>query len=297
MFKKYMHIERFGNDEVQGIELGGCYVFPKLDGTNASVWYDGDLQAGSRRRHLSEAEDNAGFYQWVNREGSVRLFDFFLVYPDHRLFGEWLVPHSLKTYRDDAWRKFYVFDVYDDATERYLPYNIYQPMLDGTGIDYVPPLCVINNATYENLLVELKNNHFLIQDGDSAGEGIVIKNYRYQNRFGRTVWAKIVTNQFKEKHTRAMGVTVKHMKQTIERSICDQYVSSHLVEKVYAKIVNEMSGWNSRHIPRLLSTVFYDLVNEELWNVVKKMKNPTVDFKALNQLTILKIKELKPELF
>lgn len=31
-FRKYMHLERFGNDEVQGIELGTCYIFSKLDG-------------------------------------------------------------------------------------------------------------------------------------------------------------------------------------------------------------------------------------------------------------------------
>ena len=37
-FKKYQHVERFGNIEVEGIELGKCYIFPKIDGTNASIW-------------------------------------------------------------------------------------------------------------------------------------------------------------------------------------------------------------------------------------------------------------------
>lgn len=300
MFRQYMHIERFGNDEVQGIELGGCHVFPKLDGTNASVWWnEAGLHAGSRKREVTVDDDNAGFCHWVLNGGN-NLADFFVSYQRNkslRLFGEWLVPHSLKTYREDAWRKFYVFDVYDDENEKYLPYETYQPWLEEFAIDYITPLCVMNNATYDNLLVELENNHFLIQEGKGAGEGIVIKNYPYQNRFGRTVWAKIVTNQFKEKHTKAMGATVKNMKAMAEQTICDQYVSSHLVNKVYSKIVNEMDGWNSRYIPRLLQTVFYDLVNEELWNAVKKLKNPTVNFKTLNVLTVLKIKELRPELF
>ena len=30
-FQKYMHLERFGTDEVDGINLGECHVFPKLD--------------------------------------------------------------------------------------------------------------------------------------------------------------------------------------------------------------------------------------------------------------------------
>ena len=40
MFKKYTHIVRFGHDEVEGIEDGTCYVFPKLDGANASIWFE-----------------------------------------------------------------------------------------------------------------------------------------------------------------------------------------------------------------------------------------------------------------
>jgi len=38
MFKKYQHIERYGNEEVEGIDLGDCYIFPKIDGTQAIVW-------------------------------------------------------------------------------------------------------------------------------------------------------------------------------------------------------------------------------------------------------------------
>ena len=36
-FRKYQHIERFGTSEVEQIEIGTCYVFPKIDGTNNMV--------------------------------------------------------------------------------------------------------------------------------------------------------------------------------------------------------------------------------------------------------------------
>ena len=39
-FLKYLHLERYGTDGVDGITLGGCHIFPKLDGTNASFWCD-----------------------------------------------------------------------------------------------------------------------------------------------------------------------------------------------------------------------------------------------------------------
>lgn len=37
-FRRYQHVERFGNDEVEDINIGTCYIFPKIDGTNSSVY-------------------------------------------------------------------------------------------------------------------------------------------------------------------------------------------------------------------------------------------------------------------
>ena len=142
-----------------------------------------------------------------------------------------------------------------------------------------------------------KSGQFLVEDGKGIGEGIVIKNYDYYNRFKRQTWAKMVCNEFKEKHAKEMGVDVASGKQLVEEAIVDKYCSPHLVEKEYAKIVSDTGGWRSQHIPRLLMTVFYSLVTEECWNFVKEFKQPRVDFKRLNQLSIRKVKELKPEIF
>jgi len=298
-----MHVERFGNEEVQGIELGECYVFPKLDGTNAQLWWDQKhgLQAGSRNRHLTTDNDNAGFYNWALGQECFK--DFFRFHPDLRLYGEWLVPHSLKTYEEYAWKKFYVFDVekrYGELgldCDEFVKYEDYAPYMKSFGIDWIPPVSIIRSATYDHLLKEMQESKFLIKDGHGCGEGIVIKNYEYQNRFGRTCWAKMVTNAFKEKHTKETGATVKQFKEMVEQQIVEAYVTNHLVDKTYAKIVNEAQGWSSRHIPQLLNTVYYDLVKEEMWDVVKKLKNPTINFKTLNTLSIMRVKELRTELF
>ena len=198
-FKKYQHIERFGTMEVEGIEFGTCYVFPKIDGTNGSLWTDGvSLCYGSRNRELSEDFDNSGFYRDMP---IAKAIDFFLGHQNLRLFGEWLVPHSLKTYREDAWRKFYVFDVVRDLPEElpsgekfeYLTYEEYQPLMEEFGVDYIPCIAKYENGNYEAFLKCLDGNNFLVEDGKGSGEGIVIKNYEYKNRYGRTTWAKIVT--------------------------------------------------------------------------------------------------------
>ena len=95
-FRKYQHIERFGTTEVEGIEIGTCYVFPKIDGTNSSVWLnDGVVCAGSRNRQLTLEKDNAGFYAAISKDERIKAY--LEKHPTHRLFGEWLVPHSLKT--------------------------------------------------------------------------------------------------------------------------------------------------------------------------------------------------------
>lgn len=298
-FKEYQHIERFGTSEVDNIELGTCFVFSKIDGTNSSIWTgdDNKIHGGSRKRELSLEKDNAGFYEAILKNNNTT--DYLKKHPTHRLFGEWLVPHSLKTYRDDAWRRFYIFDVCIDKEDgglEYIPYDIYQPLLEEFNLDYISPVRIIKNGNFEYFLKCLDENTFLIKDGSGTGEGIVIKNYDFYNKYGRQTWAKIVTSEFKEKHYKAMGAPVSENKM-IEEEIIDNFVTAAFVEKEYEKLVEEKGGWISQYIPMLLGKVFYELIHEEMWNIIKKFKNPKIDFKTLNVMTISKIKSVKSDIF
>ncbi len=303
-FKKYQHIERFGTIETEGIEFGTCYVFPKIDGTNGSLWLeDGVLHCGSRKRDLTSDFDNAKFFEITQSQDTYD--GFFKVHSDLRLFGEWLVPHSLKTYRQDAWRKFYIFDVSRDLPEElpsggkfeYLPYEEYQPLMEKHGLDYIPCIAKYENGNYEAFLKCLQGNNFLIEDGKGNGEGIIIKNYDYKNKYGRTTWAKIVTSEFQEKHSKEMGPAEKSARIAAEEHIISDFCTEALIRKVHANIVSESGGWSSKFIPKLLGVVYHDLVVEECWNFVKKFKNPMVNFKRLQQLSTQKIKDTMPELF
>lgn len=295
-FHKYMHLERLGTNEVDGIEVGTCHVFPKLDGTNASIWLDseGNLKAGSRNRELSLEKDNAGFYQWV-LDNEDWFKGFFKDSPTCTLYGEWLVPHSLKTYEDDAWRRFYIFDVFCRIQQSYLPYVEYKLAMDEHGFDYLAPIAIVRNGSDEDFEKCLEKNTHFIKQGMGVGEGVVIKNYSWQNDFGRVVWAKLITNTFKEKHHKEMGAPEVGQTTTEER-IAEEFVTQHLVDKVYAKIQNE-DGWSSKMIGKLLGVVWHDLITEEIWEIIKKYKNPKIDFKRLQRYTTQRIKGLKPELF
>ena len=293
-FRKYLHVEKWGNDEVLGIELGKAYVFPKLDGTNASLWFSKGMQGGSRNRELSVDNDNAGFYKECCFDS--RYEEWFNKYPHLRLYGEWLVPHTIKTYREETWRKFYIFDVYNDKTEQYLTYEEYQPLLEEFNLDYIPPLAIIKNGTYEDFVHQLSNNIMFIKDGEGIGEGVVIKNYDFYNKFGNQIWAKIITSEFKEKHYKTMGCPESE-KTMLEEQISNNYVTTALVDKTYSKIHNEMNGWTSKYIPRLLDTVYHDVITEEMWSILKEYKNPTINFTTLKHFVIGRIKQIKPEVF
>ena len=301
MFVKYQHIERFGTDETQNIEMGTCYLFPKIDGTNASVWIeDHIIKAGSRRRQLSLESDNAGFYQWVLNQENIK--NFLTQYPHLRLFGEWLVPHSLKTYREEAWRKFYVFDVCQVTEDennplKYFSYEDYKPLLEEFNIEYIPPIRIVNNGSYESFVKLLDSNNYLIKDGEGSGEGLVIKNYAYENKYHRQIWAKIVTSEFKEKHHKEMGAPIVDGKQLVEDEIIEKFCTSALVNKTFEKIKTENDGWSSRYIPQLLGRIWHDLIEEEMWQIVKTLKKPTINFRTLEYKTTIKIKEILPNVF
>jgi hypothetical protein len=294
-FIAYQHLERFGTKEVDGIQIGTVYVFPKIDGSNASLWLNdkGKLQAGSRRRTLTLEQDNGGFLEWALRQ--YHIIAYLEANPTQRLYGEWLIPHSLKNYRENAWRRFYVFDVAVDIN--YLPYETYKEELDAYKIDYIPPIAVIKNGSYELFIKHLAKNLFLVEDGKGAGEGIVLKNYDFINEYGRKPYAKIVTSEFKEAHAKIMGVRQTEATKMIEDEIVGKYVTVALCEKVKAKIELRENGWSSKLIPVLLNEVYYDLIKEESYSFVSEHNNPRIDFKTLHHFTTRKIKESLPDIF
>lgn len=292
---RYQHVEKLGTCETEGILDGEVYVFPKIDGTNAHVWYDGEnLHFGSRRRELTLTEDNAGFMAWAAQNKS--LCDYAIANKGCHIFGEWLVPHSLKTYEDSAWRNFYIFDVVYPNGETHIPYETYKQDLDTFGLSYIPPICILRNPDDDMVFQCLEKNMFLIENGKGIGEGIVLKNYEYRNKFGRQTWAKVVTNDFKAKHSREMGPPVMG-KEFAEERYVEEYLTNDIIEKAYANICSECGGWSSKYIQRLLGTVYHDFVTECTWQIVKKHKSPKVDFKMINRFCIAKVKEVKPELF
>jgi hypothetical protein len=299
-FEKYMSLKRFGTQETQGIEKGTCYIFPKLDGTNSSVWYNPEtgVEAGSRNRHLDETSkgDNAGFCKWAKAQENIK--EFLKQHSHLRLFGEWLVPHSLKTYQEDAWKRFYIFDVYDHNENRFLTYEEYLPLIKEFNFDYIPLLYKTENPTEEELIEISKENTFLVTEG--IGEGIVIKRYDFINKYGRTIFSKIVTDEFLGRKKDRSKTEVKQQK-VVEEEIVNEYCTEAFIKKEYNKMLleleNEGKQWSNKYIGKLLHQIHFELINEEAVNFVFKYKHPIINFRKVGALTTEKVKETLPELF
>lgn len=306
MFVPYMHLEKYGTDDTEGLcnELDYMYIFPKLDGTNASIWFSPEsnsVKFGSRRRKISLASDNRGFCEKIlNSERHQDLSSFLSGHSNLIFYGEWLVKHTLKTYLDSAWEHFYVFDVFDRKTNSYLSYDQYKPLVDiMSTIDstfvLVPPLAVAKKLSSANIEKVLANNFYMMKEGE-VGEGVVIKRYGFVNKYGRTVWAKIVRTEFTAKHVAGMGPRVINSADSLEEKIVSKFFSEHLVLKTKAKILSkhQVAGDTlpNRLIPETLMTIWHDFVCEELWGITKAYKNPTINFKQLNKLCYAEAKKI-----
>lgn len=287
-FKKYQHIERLGTPAVEGILNGSCYIFHKLDGTNTSVYLNdnGEMEFASRNRALTPFKDNHGVRNALIND--ARFKDYLEAHPTHRLFGEWLVPHTIRGYQASAWHKLYIFDVMDG--DKYLTYFDYMSECIRFDIDFIPLIERLETPTTEQISDLLDCCSWLMAD-DLPGEGIVIKNYDFVNKFGDTIWAKLVRNVVHAAQKVQAPIDVK----TIEPIIIDNFLTPDLIQKEFAKLAAD--GWHTKLIGKFIQDVWFTFVTEETFNFISKHHNPKVNFALLHKLAVEKIKSVKPELF
>lgn len=299
--KSYLHVERLDKEEVEGILNGTCHVFPKLDGTNASVWADewGNIHCGSRNREINQNKDNAGFAEYVMSAdyddpiSQIRLFC--IKNPNKIVFGEWLCQTKLgKNYINK--RKFFVFDVFncyepDDTVPNgfwsgYEDWETYSDEL--LGYPYlIPPIDIIDNPTEAQLKEIAENNHFNLPD-NIIGEGIVIKNYDFRNKYGHYEVAKIVRDEFKADKSKK---TI--MPNEYEAMFLEQCVTPVLMQKCKDKVFIALGSdeLTNKSIGMITGMVWKDAIEEEMYQFIKKNKHAVVDFGSLNRQVNAKVRD------
>ena len=300
-YKSYQHIEKLGREECDGILNGTVTIQPKIDGTNSVVWLgdDGNVRAGSRKRELSLDNDNAGFMNQIIDDENIK--SYLHKHPNHYVYGEYLVPHTIRTYDCDAWKKFYIFDVFElnDNYGRYLSYDEYVPLLEEFNLTYIPEIVRLENPSIEEVADCIKKTHYLMPEG-ATPEGVIAKNYGYKNKWGHVVWGKIVAEEFYDRKT--MLRTKNHEnknEEKFEKKIANEYITEVLIRKEYAKVLNEYpSAKRNEIIGRTLTSVYESFIEEDLLTVVRKNRKCTISFLKMKTESDNRVKEiLGDELF
>lgn len=311
-FVKYQHVERIDSVDVQGLLDGKCSIFPKMDGSNMGVYSeDGKMRMMSRNVDITDSEEPFAVFARSN-DSIVR---FVRDFPGIRMYGEWMVPHTVKSYIPEVWGRWFVFDlavddhdaVYSytdkDGSERtldcrnrgYIPYEEYVPVLEAYGIEYVERLCVEDRPTQERLQeIADREDSWMMAVG--CGEGIVVKRYGYRNPYGFSVWAKVINSEYSKFKTefRRLKREAADAGGTIEYKIAITYVTPDMVNKEYDRIRVDQGDVNPR---MLLGTVFHCLIKEHTWDAIKKFKIDRLDIKNLRRECEMRVKMVRPEVF
>lgn len=188
MFRKYDSIVRYGKKGTYESVADGqeIVIQEKLDGANASFTYEGgELKAYSRKTELSSKDSLRGFYGWVMENINPELMVEGATY-----YGEWLVSHRV-TYNDDAYKRFYLFDVVTKY-EEFLPVNLVLATAGILGIDHVP-------VFYAGAFQSIEHIESFIGKSllGKEGEGVVVKNLERRNELGQP-YIKFVSERFAE---------------------------------------------------------------------------------------------------
>lgn len=283
--RHYGKVHRLGKEETEGILVGTVSVQEKVDGANVQIWVgeNGKLMMGSRTRILRDDEQFNGFVPYVlAHEGIVNLLG---TYPTLRLYGEWLVRHTI-AYKETAYKKFYIFDIWDDKAMEFKDSQAVRTIAQMYEVDMVPMHGKFENPTIEALQEFVGKSEF----GD-RGEGIVLKNLDFRNSFGELCFAKVVTESFKEDNAVTFGGNNKHSDTYHEVYVVNKYMTLPRVKKIMDKLQPVISEkLDMQHIPRVMMSAYHDMLIEEIWTIQKDV--PKLDFKALQRIAFKKAKQI-----
>ena len=292
-FRKYEKIYRLTKEEVDGILIGTVNITEKLDGANLSIWLGkgGEIRVGSRNNDLTaNGNEFNGAVKYANTHPGIK--KFFEYNPDCRLYGEWLVRHTL-SYNETAYKKFYLFDIYDEGLGVFWNQELVQSIGKDFEIETVPYLGEFTNPTLKELTAMVEGQESVI--GGKVREGIVIRNPNFTNQFGDKVNAKLVSEGFMEDNGVVFGGNNKYSECYWEQYISNKYITVERVQKIMNKIQPEVNErLDMKHIPRIIGTVYHDMITEEAWEIANKVTS--LDYNNLKRICSKKAKQVYVDL-
>lgn len=267
--KKYTDVVRLGHKSTVGVlnEGDNIIIQEKLDGANASFTLDElDLKMYSRNTELSESKTLGGFYNFVKDsfENKKELLN-----PNYIYFGEWLNPHKVKY--ENYEKHFFLFDIYSKSENKYLDFSVVKLEANNLGLNLIPVFYEGKYDSYEQLEKYVGSTALNAKIGDKVlGEGIVVKNVDYVDRFGNQMYVKLVVDEFVEVQKQKKSSDPNSYKSTDEYKLAESLVTKARVEKTIFKLRDEgliADNLEKKDIGLIfkesINRVYADLIKEE----------------------------------
>lgn len=194
--KKYHDIVRYGHSSTRDVLQKGddIVIQEKIDGSNASFKREGNkVLAFSQNSQLDESNNLGGFYQWV--QDKIKASD---LTPNVIYFGEWTNPHKIK-YSPEFTKTFFLFDLFHELTDSCLGESVVEREAEKLDLKLVPTFYKGKYQSFEHLMSFVGHTEIDGQlGGVSMGEGIVVKNIEYKDKYGQQMFVKLVIDKFAE---------------------------------------------------------------------------------------------------
>jgi len=260
--KKYTDVVRLGHRSTVGVLNEGDYieVTEKLDGANSSFKLNEEnkVDGFSRNTPVDEVNTLRGYYGWVQGIKPE------LLNPRYRYFGEWLVSHKIQ-YKQECYQKFYLFSVYDDELQEYLSDDIMENEANRLGLNTVPILYKGQYISFEHLMSFVGKSDMAV----NFGEGIVVKNVKYRDKYGHQCFVKLVHEEFAETQKQKPPKD-PNRPATPEQEFANMCVTKARVDKMLYKLVDEgilESDFGIEDMRLILSNlgtrIYEDILKEE----------------------------------
>lgn len=293
---KYQHVERLGNEEVEGILDGEVIVQTKLDGANLTVAWDNGIVIASRNNiisypgHLYVGTGGQSFRGAIDYV-TTHVGFISLAQSDHILRCEYLKKHTVR-YAQENYGHVYVYDVQRKDLSYKHPIH-WMGMAQALGVRIIPITYTVHRPTVDYLTK-------LVAGPDEFGaeqkEGLVIKRYDgWTNKFGHITWAKLIAEDFREKNKLVFGGSSKDPPEV-------QFVANTLTRQFIHKTICTLEDSLGRRLtvrdmPQVLGRCWHDAFSEELWNFIKKGKVKNFDFDRAERLSYDRTRDVALDYF
>jgi len=291
-FGKYGKIKQLGHEDNKNLfiyDKQKVYIQEKIDGGNFRFYItsEGALIFGSRTQQLTsnEGEDtnvSKNFKRCVLhiREQYKSHKEAFLM--NHIYYGECCTKHTM----DYDWEKipsFLGFDIRSMETGKYLTCEESMTMFDLCGLKCVPLLKVIYAEDFKGFTDEDVpiTAYPPRSNPKQQAEGVVFKNYEYEDKYNTHMFAKYVREKFKEENRETFGGAVK-FQENDDGKIVARFCTNARIEKQIFKLIDddhELDMTLMKYLPRGVSMDIY----EEHWKDILN-SNMKIDLKNIRRL-------------